>query len=352
MHRQARYRDRVYGHARRDRDGRLWLQYWLFYYYNDFQLLGPLVSGGKHEGDWELVQLRLGAAEQPEQAVFSQHKHAESRAWTDVRKAGTNTPLVYVARGSHANYFGAGSHWTGVWLDQADGKGPQITPTLEVLEDAHAGLGALARLVGGHEGDEPRRSTRRARAARAAGRTGSTRRAGAPRRGGPAPRRPRRSRRAPPVIARRDGAPGDRRWPYAQRPDGRGARASRSSTRRDVAVPDARHDVGTRSPTDDLGRVREARLPSAPSVSAANGEAHQGSGCESRRDRFASAGRGVDLDARHRRRSGTPPLCDRGRDRLREDRPRTVDSSTALRSTPPVASAAASRCCACPRRSR
>src|SRR3954468_14132107 len=31
------YRDRAYGHARRDHEGRLWLQYWLFYYYNDFQ---------------------------------------------------------------------------------------------------------------------------------------------------------------------------------------------------------------------------------------------------------------------------------------------------------------------------
>ena len=153
LHREAKYRDRVYGHAKRDRDGRLWLQYWLFYYYNDFQLLGPLVSGGKHEGDWELVQFRLGPSEQPEQAVYTQHKLAESRPWADVRKAGTNTPIVYVARGSHANYFRAGSHWTGVWWDQADGRGPQITPTLEVLEDRTPGLGALAGLVGGHEGD-------------------------------------------------------------------------------------------------------------------------------------------------------------------------------------------------------
>ena len=137
LHRQARYRDRAYGHARRDRSGRLWLQYWLFYYYNDFQLLGPLVSGGKHEGDWEVVQIRLGPSEQPEQAVYSQHKLAESRPWTDVRKpsGAPNTPIVYVARGSHANYFRSGSHWTGVWWDQTDGRGPAITPTLEVLGD-------------------------------------------------------------------------------------------------------------------------------------------------------------------------------------------------------------------------
>src|SRR4051812_6592591 len=59
MHRRPGYADRLYGHARRDREGRLWLQYWLFSYYNEFQLLGPLVGGGKHEGDWECVQVRL-----------------------------------------------------------------------------------------------------------------------------------------------------------------------------------------------------------------------------------------------------------------------------------------------------
>ena len=79
LHQQAKYANRVHGHARKDSQGRLWLQYWLFYYYNDYQLLGPL-SGGNHEGDWELVQLRLDAAEQPEQIVFSQHKQAESKA--------------------------------------------------------------------------------------------------------------------------------------------------------------------------------------------------------------------------------------------------------------------------------
>src|SRR3954449_3402113 len=137
LHRNPAYRDRIYGHARRDSQGRLWLQYWLFYYYNDFQLAGPLVSGGKHEGDWELVQVRLDASEKPVQAVFSQHKTAQSRAWADVRKATNSpaTPLVHVARGSHANYFVPGSHWTGVWFDQADGNGPQISPALEVLGD-------------------------------------------------------------------------------------------------------------------------------------------------------------------------------------------------------------------------
>jgi hypothetical protein len=134
LHQRANYANRVHGHARKDSQGRLWLQYWLFYYYNDYQLLGPL-SGGNHEGDWELVQVRLNASEQPEQIVGSQHKQAQSKAWADAPKDGP-TPLVYVARGSHANYFSKGAHWTGNWFDQADGKGPRIDPALDVLEDA------------------------------------------------------------------------------------------------------------------------------------------------------------------------------------------------------------------------
>ena len=128
LHKEPKYANRVHGHARKDAQNRLWLQYWLFYYYNDYQLLGPL-SGGNHEGDWELVQLRLDAAEKPAQLVFSQHQQAESRAFTQT------TPIVYVARGSHANYFSKGTHETANWFDQADGKGPQITPALEVLAD-------------------------------------------------------------------------------------------------------------------------------------------------------------------------------------------------------------------------
>ena len=53
LHQQSRYRNRMYGHAVTGSDGRLWLQYWFFYFYNDYNLLGPLVHAGLHEGDWE-----------------------------------------------------------------------------------------------------------------------------------------------------------------------------------------------------------------------------------------------------------------------------------------------------------
>jgi hypothetical protein len=140
-HANVRYRNRFHGRARRDDRQRLWLQYWCFYYYNDFQLAGPLLSGGKHEGDWEMVQLRLDAAERPVEAVYTQHKAAESRPWSAVEKTpgSQDTPLVYVARGSHANYFTPGAHWTGVWFDNADGRGPRIDPAVVVLGDNSPG---------------------------------------------------------------------------------------------------------------------------------------------------------------------------------------------------------------------
>jgi Vacuolar protein sorting-associated protein 62 len=140
QHAKPAYRNRLHGRPRRDASGRLWLQYWFFYYYNDFQLAGPLLSGGKHEGDWEMIQIRLDTGEQPVEAVFSQHKGAERQDWSFVAKAqgAPATPLVYVARGSHACYFRAGTQWTGVWWDHADGKGPTIAPALVDLDPAPA----------------------------------------------------------------------------------------------------------------------------------------------------------------------------------------------------------------------
>jgi hypothetical protein len=135
LHAQPRYANRVYGHAATGSDGRLWLAYWFFYFYNDYNLIGPFIKAGLHEGDWEMIQLRLdptGAA--PDLAVYAQHAHASQRAWAGVERVG-DRPVVYPARGSHASYFSAGVHWTGDWFDFADGKRPAPPLTLEILSD-------------------------------------------------------------------------------------------------------------------------------------------------------------------------------------------------------------------------
>ena len=102
----------VYGRAVRT-PTRLVLQYWLFYY--DNPLLLPVTPVGtfwqSHEGDWEVVNVVLGADEQPIEAAYSQHCSGQRMAWADVgtSPAGSTHPVAYVALGSHANYFAPGA---------------------------------------------------------------------------------------------------------------------------------------------------------------------------------------------------------------------------------------------------
>lgn len=97
----------VYGAALRTRT-RIALQYWLFYPYDAYS---PTVPAGDiwqvHEGDWEAVAVILDRAGKPLLAGYSQHGKGTRREWARVPKRGAR-PVVYVALGSHANYFRAG----------------------------------------------------------------------------------------------------------------------------------------------------------------------------------------------------------------------------------------------------
>ena len=99
LHAKPEYADRIYGHVVKDRKGATWLQYWFFDHYNDKQFLGL----GLHEGDWEMIQLRLGAGGVPDAVTYAQHEAGERCAWTGVEKGADGAPIVYVARGSHAS---------------------------------------------------------------------------------------------------------------------------------------------------------------------------------------------------------------------------------------------------------
>lgn len=85
-----------------------WLQYWFFYYYNDY----PGTDSGDHEGDWEMVQILVDGQARPRLAVYASHKSGMVADWETEGKIektgpGNTRPIVYVALGSHASYFHA-----------------------------------------------------------------------------------------------------------------------------------------------------------------------------------------------------------------------------------------------------
>ena len=134
MRRGQGHADVVYGRARRDGDGGLWLQYWFFYYYDDKGLLGL----EQREGDWEMVQLRLGGAARPEAATFARHAGAERLSWDEVELADSGEGpalVVYPARGSHASLPRAGSFEAPVVPDHNDGLGARLRPALTAIAD-------------------------------------------------------------------------------------------------------------------------------------------------------------------------------------------------------------------------
>jgi hypothetical protein len=101
------------------------LQYWFFYYFNDFNNL--------HEGDWEMIQLRFDAdsveealGQEPVEVAYAQHSGGETADWDapKLERDGTH-PVVYASSGSHASYFGPGL-WLG-WGENGSGLGCDVT---------------------------------------------------------------------------------------------------------------------------------------------------------------------------------------------------------------------------------
>jgi len=124
----------VYAHIATDaeRPGKLALQYWLFYVFNDWNNL--------HEGDWEMIQLVFDAPtpaqaleQAPVEVGYSQHEGAERAAWNDdklERVDGTH-PVVHPAAGSHANFYGE-ALYLGSSADQGVGCDDTRAPTFDL----------------------------------------------------------------------------------------------------------------------------------------------------------------------------------------------------------------------------
>jgi hypothetical protein len=101
----------AYGRVARDGE-RIVLQYWFFYYDDVYRY--PFLPVGaiwqSHEGDWEVVNVVLSEDQEPLFTGYSQHCSGETRAWGRTPRWRGTHPKVYVAHGSHANYFGVGLH--------------------------------------------------------------------------------------------------------------------------------------------------------------------------------------------------------------------------------------------------
>jgi hypothetical protein len=134
MRLQAEAEDVVYGRARRDERGRLWLQYWLFFYFADRGLLGL----EQHEGDWQVFQIRLDADGEPDAATFARSSSADCLGWDQVRLVESGdgpVAVVHPARGSHAPLPRPGTFRAPVVPDHNDGAGALVRPRLVPIGD-------------------------------------------------------------------------------------------------------------------------------------------------------------------------------------------------------------------------
>jgi hypothetical protein len=131
----------VYAHVATDPGypGKLALQYWFFYPFNDFN--------NTHEGDWEMTQLVFDATDasealtkDPAEVGYSSHEGAERAAWGDEKLEivdGTH-PVVYPAAGSHANkftsalYLGSSAD-AGVGCDYTLGPHREVRPVVKTI---------------------------------------------------------------------------------------------------------------------------------------------------------------------------------------------------------------------------
>jgi hypothetical protein len=137
--RASRPRATVYFHVvRQPATGRIAIEYWFLYLYNDFY--------DQHEADWEGVTVFLHGTS-PLGVSYSAHQGRRWSRWASQSAQNGTHPIVYVARGSHANYSARGRYdirvcWTlhgrhcsvAPKVDVASGTGAALAPSAYDLE--------------------------------------------------------------------------------------------------------------------------------------------------------------------------------------------------------------------------
>ena len=136
----------VYAHVvtEPERPGKVSLQYWFFYPFNDFN--------NTHEGDWEMIQLVFDANDaaealgrDPVEVGYSAHEGATRSEWQDdqLEVVDGTRPVVYPAAGSHANKYSAAlwlgsSAEAGVGCDDTQGPHRELSPKVETIPSDRA----------------------------------------------------------------------------------------------------------------------------------------------------------------------------------------------------------------------
>jgi hypothetical protein len=138
----------VYAHVVAE-DGRLALQYWLYYVFNDWN--------NTHEGDWEMLQIMFDAPTAtaalriaPTEVGFSQHTGGERSDFTggSLQRDGDHA-LVFPAAGSHAQFFSSRlwlgfSAETGIGCDDTRPPSTRLVPRVTLLPDTAPTSGPFA----------------------------------------------------------------------------------------------------------------------------------------------------------------------------------------------------------------
>jgi len=141
----------VYAHIAHE-EGRsgLALQYWFYWYFNQFNDL--------HESDWEGMQITFAAdtpeealRQEPEEMLLFQHGGGERANWDDtkVQKEGDH-PVVYPAAGSHATFYTSavfpqnGSKGSGVGCDNTTAPLRELRPRPVLMPDRPTDRGSFA----------------------------------------------------------------------------------------------------------------------------------------------------------------------------------------------------------------